>query len=81
LSEALLGKTKVGRKFLIEESATLSLRMHHWKYIQKSDYKYPYNEIKKIEMGITVPQLYNLTNDISEQKNVALEFVDTLAIM
>jgi len=82
LTEAFLGKTNVGRKFLIEESGTLSLRMNHWKYIQKSKYKYPYNDIKKIDMGVdTVPQLYNLSNDISEQKNVALEFTDTLAIM
>lgn len=80
--DVILGKSTTGRKFMIEESGTYSIRMNDWKYIKRKNYKQSMNDVKKIELGIdTVPQLYNLANDIGEQKNVAEQNPDTLKIM
>jgi arylsulfatase A-like enzyme len=62
------------REILIEESFTLSLRKGNYKYIQpigeRALPKWLSN--KKIETGFKeIPQLYDLSSDEAEQKNIA----------
>ncbi|WP_431174244.1 sulfatase family protein [Flagellimonas flava] len=77
LIKALLGRSKTGRKYLLEESFTLSLRTKDWKYIQpiSSVKEFPkWLCSKDIESGLdTIPQLYNMIIDPSEQVNVAMQ--------
>lgn len=74
VKDALLKANAEARTILLEESLTLTLRSKQWKYIA------PYNKKdrpkwlsnKKIEMGLSnKPQLFNLSNDLGEQNNVA----------
>ena len=71
-----LGKTKIGKECLIEESLIVSLRKNNWKYI-------PATEItaedwlpqKGIEGGFqSSPQLFDLNEDISESNNLAWKY-------
>lgn len=77
LSTVLLGKSNIGREYLLEESvATLSLRKGNWKYIAPffDDMAYPewVASDKDIEGGfMKEPQLYDLTHDVAEQNNLA----------
>ena len=85
LLDVLLGKSELGRNYLVEESVgTLSLRANQWKYIApfQGD-KYPgWLKNKGIESGLDFePQLYNLTDDISESINVAGEHSDLVDIL
>lgn len=70
---ALLGKSKKGREHVIQHAinGTLSLVRGDWKYIEPS--KGPkINKNTNIELGYDPnPQLYNLSSDIGETKNVA----------
>lgn len=70
---AWLGEDPEGRQFLLEESMTRSLRDGQWKYIHPAPYhNADWITNKGIEGGISaVPQLYDLTNDLGEQHNVA----------
>jgi arylsulfatase A-like enzyme len=71
--DALLGRNKLGRDFLIEQSLnnTLSLIQGDWKYIEPS--RGPkLNKNTQTELGNSpTPQLYHLKTDIGEKKNVA----------
>lgn len=71
--DAWLGKSRLGRKYLLEESYTLSLRKDTWKYIAPQETPVPeWLKNKKIESGLApVPQLYNLQQDPGEMHNVA----------
>lgn len=76
--DAWLGRTLTGRKLLLEESVgTLSLRNESWKYIAPFSGEATFDWVaddKDIEGGFeTVPQLYDLANDLGEQTNVAAE--------
>ena len=67
---ALLGKSKTGRNHLIEHSRALALRQGPWKYIEPSQGPKlsPYT---RTELGHDPePQLYNLKDDLAEQKNL-----------
>jgi arylsulfatase A-like enzyme len=67
----LLGDTKTGRDHVVESARALSIIKGDWKYIEPSKGA-RYNSWVDIELGNdTIPQLYNLKDDISEQKNVA----------
>jgi arylsulfatase A-like enzyme len=68
---ALLGESKTGRSQLVEQAASLSLRQGRWKYIAAS--KGPaVNPNTNTEMGADLqPQLYDLSADSGERKNVA----------
>ncbi len=70
---ALLGESKTGRSQLVEQAASLSLRQGQWKYIAPS--KGPaVNPNTNTEMGAdTQPQLYDLSADAGERKNVAAD--------
>jgi arylsulfatase A-like enzyme len=79
----LLGKSKQGRDFVVEHSAsgTLSLSKGNWKYIEPSD-RPAYNASTNIELGnAPEPQLYDLSTDRAEQENVAGEHPDLVAEM
>jgi arylsulfatase A-like enzyme len=68
---ALLGVSKKGRQLLVEQAGSLALRDGTWKYIapgkgQKLD---PNTDT---ELGNdSTPQLYNLSTDLGETKNLA----------
>ncbi|MCC9605505.1 arylsulfatase [Blastopirellula sp. JC732] len=58
VADALLGKTKIGRDELVEHAfSKLSLRSGDWKYVEAK--------------GKNKAQLYNLSKDIGEEKNLA----------
>lgn len=70
---ALLGQTQQGRDYAVEHAAagTLSLIKDGWKYIEPSDAA-AFNEATDIELGnAPEAQLYRLSDDPTEQKNVA----------
>lgn len=70
---ALLGKTDKGREWLVEHASNgrLSLLRDDWKYIEPGPGP-KMNLNTNIELGNdTIPQLYNLRNDIGETNNVA----------
>jgi arylsulfatase A len=72
---ALLGVSKKGRTYLLEESFTLSLRKENWKYISPQEKQTPeWMKNKKIESGLMqTAQLYNLKNDPGEENNLAAQ--------
>lgn len=70
---AFAGKSEKGREFLLEESVTLSLRHKNYKYIHPTP-KNPswIKDQKNIESGTSKkPQLFDLSTDIGEKKNIA----------
>ncbi|OAQ40359.1 arylsulfatase [Pedobacter psychrophilus] len=68
-----MGNTKVGRKTMLEESFTLSVRDGDWKYIAPQTKKTPdWLANKDIAVGLQQePQLYNLANDIGENNDLS----------
>ncbi|AZQ63999.1 arylsulfatase [Flammeovirga pectinis] len=73
---ALIGESKEGRPYMVEESYTISLRQGDWKYIQPiaSTRRVPdfMEKFKNIDGGMSrAPQLFNLKTDIKEEVNVA----------
>lgn len=72
---AILGTAEKARDILVEESFTLSLRSANWKYIRPVKGDVP-NWIarKRIEGGgSNKAQLYDLSQDIGEKRNLAEE--------
>jgi arylsulfatase A-like enzyme len=73
--DALLGKSKKGRDWMMEESYTFSIRQGNWKFIAPfpANKKIPdWMANKGIESGLDKKgQLYNLENDKGEKLNVA----------
>jgi len=83
LLDAWLGKTEKGREIMLEEAYTFALRKGNWKYIQPQTSATPdWLKNKDIESGLSdTIQLYNLTDDINERRNVAVDYpekVDSL---
>ena len=78
LLDVLLGESRKGREFMLEESFTLSLRKNNWKYIQavSSNKKFPKWLVNKdVETGfLHEPQLFDLEMDINERVNVAADY-------
>jgi arylsulfatase A-like enzyme len=70
---ALLGESKKGRQLLVEQATGLSLRDGTWKYISPG--KGPkVNTNTNTEMGNDPePQLYDLSADLGETKNLAAQ--------
>jgi len=67
-----LGKSKVGRKEMIEEAFVLALRSGDWKYIAPGTQAPDWLKNKDVATGLgEVPQLYNLAQDKAEQHNLA----------
>lgn len=73
-----LGKSATGREYLLEESYVMGLRWKNWKYIQPTDNSQPgWITQKYIDAGYRkAPQLFDLSSDPSEQKNLATERPD-----
>lgn len=69
---AWLGKDTSGRQTMLEESFTLGLRNKKWKYIATASGNTPdWLKNKKIPLGLgKQPQLFDLSNDIGETRNV-----------
>jgi len=70
---AWLGKDKIGRSIMLEESFALGVRAGKLKYIRPFSGSTPdWLANKNVETGlVNYPQLYNLTNDWEEQINLA----------
>lgn len=80
----ILGENKTSREYLTEMSNThvLSVRSGKWKYIEPSDGPAMIQWGPKIETGnLPEPQLYDMTADQGERKNVAAEHPDVVAKM
>ncbi|MGO1671965.1 MAG: sulfatase family protein [Sphingobacterium sp.] len=76
LSTTLLGHEETGRSHLVKHAGTLAVIQGKWKYIVPSTGR-AYNELTDIELGNnTEPQLYDLSQDISEKHNLANEHPD-----
>jgi arylsulfatase A-like enzyme len=68
---ALLGESKAGRDHLVEHASALSLRQGSWKYIEPSRGQ-KVNRNTNTETGNDPGgQLYNLSDDLGERKNLA----------
>lgn len=71
--DVLFGNSKQGRDYVIEAAGSLSISTGEWKYIEPNR-RARYNRQVDIELGNdTLPQLYNLKNDIGEKNNLYLE--------
>lgn len=79
----LLNKSNTARKYLVEQSlnSTLSLIVGEWKYIEPS--KGPkINKDTNTELGnLAEPQLYQLTKDPGETKNLAADYPEKVMEM
>jgi arylsulfatase A-like enzyme len=82
LLPALLGRSDEGRKYLVEESLVFSLRQGQWKYIPPTDEIPDWIDRKGIEGGLSKePQLYDLSQDLAEQNNLAAEYPERVEKM
>jgi arylsulfatase A-like enzyme len=73
IMDALLGKSKKGREYLIEQAGTLSVLQGNWKYIEPSKGQ-KYNALTNTETGNdTQEQLYDLSKDFGEKNNLAAQ--------
>jgi arylsulfatase A-like enzyme len=78
---ALLGKSKTGRTDLVEEAGALSLRQGNWKYIEPNN-KQKINKETNTELGNeSVAQLYDLSSDPGETRNLASSHPDRATAM
>lgn len=78
LLPVLLGRSKEGRKELLEESFTMALRSGDWKYIDPAKGKTPdWLRNKDVPTGLqSTPQLYNLEDDPNENNNLTGQYSD-----
>ena len=74
--DAFLGASKQGRESVVEEAGGLALRRGAWKYIEPNK-RQRVNQETGIELGNSPePQLYDLSKDPGETKNLAAELPD-----
>ncbi len=78
---ALLGTSRVGRRTFVEQGGSLALRDGKWKFIAPG--KGPKMSVEtNIELGNNPePQLYDLSNDPGETRNVAAKYPERLKAM
>ena len=70
---ALLGKDKKGREYIIEHASTHSISTKEWKYITPNNGA-AYNTYTNTELGNNKePQLYDMLNDRGEKNNIATD--------
>jgi arylsulfatase A-like enzyme len=70
---ALLGKSRHGRPYIVEDASALSLILGDWKVIQAHDG--PKRNQTGNETGNDAqPQLFNLATDLGEKNNVAAQY-------
>lgn len=70
---ALYDAKSRGRKVMLEEAFTLALRLDHWKYIAPFEGQTPdWLANKTVDAGLRdYPQLFNLSDDLGETRNLA----------
>ena len=74
--DVLLGKSDKGREWIVEHNGTWSIIKGDWKYIYPSN-RPAYNKSTNTELGNNPePQLYNLSSDLGEKKNLATQYPD-----
>lgn len=72
--DSWLGKDKVGRPYIIQQAYALTVRTPEWKYIEPNDGIAKMTFGPKVELGNhPTPQLYKVSEDKSEQNNLALD--------
>jgi arylsulfatase A-like enzyme len=72
--KALLGDTRAGREFVVEQAAALSLIVGNWKYIEPRDGP-AVERGTNIELGNSPePQLYDRGADPGERRNLAARY-------
>ncbi|NQD70851.1 arylsulfatase [Sphingobacterium shayense] len=70
LASTIFGDAEIGRPYLIEHAGSLAVVKDNWKYIEPSN-RPAYSKLTDIELGnSSTAQLYNLSDDIGETKNV-----------
>jgi len=67
----LLGDSNAGRDHLVEQSGVLSLRQKTWKFIEPGPGPPRLKETDTETGRAPVPQLYRLSGDIGETRNLA----------
>ena len=83
LLRVMMGKSKEGRKDIIEEAFTMCLRSGNWKYIAPATGKTPgWLKNKAVPTGLqSTPQLYNLEKDPGEKHNLADQNPDMVKLL
>lgn len=82
--ESLLGEDKVGRTYLLQDAVSFSLRYGKWKYIKPvaNENRFGWVDAKMIDSGVSEEdQLYNLSIDKPELRNVARDNKKTVSRM
>ena len=75
---AVLGESRTGRLELVEQAGGIALRQGTWKYIEPNK-RQRISQDTGIELGNSAePQLYDLSQDPGETKNLAAEMPDRL---
>ena len=74
--DALLGRSKTGRDWLVEHSGRLTIIKGDWKYIEPGAGAKVTANTNTETGNDPLPQLYNLKTDLGEKKNVAAENQD-----
>ncbi|QNK63452.1 arylsulfatase [Pedobacter sp. PAMC26386] len=77
----ILGKSVTNRPYLVEDAAGLGIIIDNWKYIEPNNAA-AYDRTTKTELGNNKePQLYNLSVDIHENKNLAAQYPDKVKLL
>ncbi|MNS84455.1 Arylsulfatase [compost metagenome] len=71
--DVLMGRSNKGRKYMVEEAFTMSIREDNWKYIAPQNKSTPeWLANKDVATGLRpIPQLYDLSKDPKEEDNLA----------
>jgi arylsulfatase A-like enzyme len=78
-----MGKSIEGRKYMIEEGFTMSIREDNWKYIAPQSRASPaWLANKDVLLGLLpIPKLYDLNKDPKEENNLALQMPEKVKAM
>jgi arylsulfatase A-like enzyme len=78
---ALLGASAAGRDTLVEQASGFALRQGTWKYIEPNN-RQAVSQNTNTELGnAPIPQLYDLSTDLGETKNLASAHPERVAAM
>ena len=78
---ALLGEAKIGRDHLVEHANGLAIRQGKWKYIEPGKGPKKNDKTNTEFANDAQPQLYDLTTDLREKRNVADQHPDRVKQM
>lgn len=78
---ALLGKDKKGRPYIIASGGSLSITVARWKYVEPNNYN-AYQPLTRTDLGnYPEERLYDLQEDPMELANVAKDYPDVVATL